>query len=83
VAGALVGGHLIAFVDPNMLRKLFGWFVLLMASVILAQETHPAIGAATAGLTMLAAGMSIACTRYAHCPLRGLVAHPQPAAASG
>ena len=70
VLGALIGGRLIAFVDPNTLRKLFGWFVLLMASVMLAEEVHPAVGAAAAGLTLIAAGMSIACTRYAHCPLR-------------
>ena len=72
VLGALIGGRLIAFVDPNTLRKLFGWFVLLMASVMLAEEVHPAVGAAAAGLTLLAAGMSFACTRYAHCPLRRL-----------
>jgi hypothetical protein len=72
VLGALIGGRLIAFVDPNTLRKLFGWFVLLMASVMLAEEVHPAVGAAAAGLTLIAAGMSIACTRYAHCPLRRL-----------
>ena len=72
VLGALIGGRLIAFVDANTLRKLFGWFVLLMASVMLAEEVHPAVGAAAAGLTLLAAGMSIACTRYPHCPLRRL-----------
>ena len=72
VLGALIGGRLIAFVDANTLRKLFGWFVLLMASVMLAEEVHPAVGAAAAGLTLIAAGMSIACTRYAHCPLRRL-----------
>ena len=72
VLGALIGGRLIAFVDPNTLRKLFGWFVLLMASVMLAEEVHPAVGATAAGLTLLAAGMSIACARYPHCPLRRL-----------
>ena len=39
--GALIGGRLIAFVDASTLRKLFGWFVLLMASVMLAEEVHP------------------------------------------
>ena len=51
VVGALIGGRLIAFVNPDTLRRMFGWFVLLMASVILAQEVHPAVGAAAAGLT--------------------------------
>ena len=81
VVGALIGGRLIVLVNPATLRQLFGWFVLLMASVILAQEVNPAVGAAAAGLTVIAAGMSIACTRYAHCPLRRLIAHAQPAAA--
>ena len=80
VLGALIGGRLIAFVDPNSLRKLFGWFVLLMASVMLAEEVHPAVGAAAAGLTLIAAGMSIACTRYAHCPLRRLLRRSQVSA---
>ncbi len=70
VLGALLGGRLVAFVDPATLRKLFGWFVLMMASVILAQEVHPAVGATAAGLTLVAAGTSLACSRYAHCPLR-------------
>ena len=71
VLGALIGGRLIAFVDANTLRKLFGWFVLLMASVMLAEEVHPAVGATAAGLTLLA-GVSFACSRYPHCPLRRL-----------
>ena len=48
VVGALIGGRLIAFVNPATLRRMFGWFVLLMASVILAQEVNPAVGAAAA-----------------------------------
>ena len=80
VAGALIGGRLIAFLNPGTLRQMFGWFVLLMASVILAQEVNPALGAATAGLTLVAAGMSLACNKYAHCPLRRLV-HRHSAAA--
>lgn len=73
VVGALAGGRLVAFIDPVALRKLFGWFVLLMASVMLAAEVSPVIGSATAGFTLIAAGMSIACTRYARCPLRRLL----------
>lgn len=82
VIGALIGGRLVAFLDAATLRTLFGWFVLLMASVILAHEVHPAVGAAAAGLTLIAAGMSVACTQYAHCPLRRLL-HPPPASAAG
>jgi len=73
IIGALIGGRLITFVNPTTLRQAFGWFVLLMASVILAREVDPAIGAAAGVLTLLAAGMSLACSRYAHCPMRRIL----------
>ena len=76
VVGALVGGRLVALVNPTALRRLFGWFVLLMASVILAEETTPAIGAAAAALTLLGAGLYLFCTRTTRCPVRRLLAHP-------
>jgi hypothetical protein len=72
VVGALIGARLTAMVDPDALRKTFGWFVLAMSSVILAQEIHPSVGIAAAALTAVAAAMTFACTRYAHCPLRRL-----------
>lgn len=78
VVGALVGGRLIAFVNPVTLRRMFGWFVLLMASLILAEEVHPAVGAVTAGLTVI----SLACTRYPQCPLHRLVPRPPASAAA-
>jgi uncharacterized membrane protein YfcA len=81
VMGALIGGRLTGMVDPNALRKLFGWFVLLMASVILARETIPAVGVAAAGLTVIAAGVYVTCRRTAHCPLRRLIAQARPIAA--
>lgn len=84
VVGALLGARLTAKVDPDALRKSFGWFVLAMSSVILAQEIHPGVGIAAAALTAVAAAMTFACTRFAHCPLRRLIAAPgsRPAAAS-
>ena len=54
VVGSLIGGRLTSMVDPDALRKVFGWFVLLMSSVILAQELHPAVGIAAAVLTLIA-----------------------------
>ncbi|WNG87568.1 sulfite exporter TauE/SafE family protein [Mycobacterium sp. ITM-2016-00317] len=72
VVGALVGARLTAKADPDALRKGFGWFVLAMASVILAQELHPGVGIAAAVLTAIAVIMTVACTRYTHCPLRRL-----------
>ncbi|CAN3131637.1 sulfite exporter TauE/SafE family protein [Mycobacterium sp. smrl_JER01] len=72
VIGALAGARLTARVNPDSLRKTFGWFVLAMSSVILAQEIHIGVGVAAAALTAVAAIMTLACTRYAHCPLRRL-----------
>ena len=69
VVGALLGGRLVTRIRANTLRTLFGWFVLVMASVILAQEVDPVVGA-VAGLTVIAAVMTLTCTRYAHCPLQ-------------
>jgi uncharacterized protein len=72
VVGAIVGGRLVPLVDPKALRKAFGWMVLAMASVMLYRETQPAIGAAAAGLTVLAAVISVSCARFGHCPLHRL-----------
>lgn len=49
VVGALVGGRLVSRVHPETLRKVFGWFVLVMGAVILVQEAPagwrlPALG---------------------------------------
>ncbi|WP_130011383.1 sulfite exporter TauE/SafE family protein [Serinicoccus sediminis] len=38
VVGALVGGRLVARVHPDRLRAAFGWFVLVMGVLVLAQE---------------------------------------------
>ncbi|MEO3756920.1 sulfite exporter TauE/SafE family protein [Mycobacterium sp. B14F4] len=70
LAGALVGARLTSRVNPDALRKAFGWFVLAMSSVILAQEVHPALGAAAAVATVVAGAVTFACSRYANCPLR-------------
>ncbi|MCF6391060.1 sulfite exporter TauE/SafE family protein [Mycobacterium sp. MBM] len=74
VVGALLGARLTAIINPDALRKTFGWFVLIMSSVILAQEIHPAVGMAAAALTATVAALTFACTRFAHCPLRRLTA---------
>ncbi|CAN5461858.1 sulfite exporter TauE/SafE family protein [soil metagenome] len=72
VVGALIGARLTAMVNPDSLRKAFGWFVLAMSSVILAQEIHLAVGATAAALTAVAGVLFISCTKYGHCPLRRL-----------
>jgi uncharacterized membrane protein YfcA len=55
VLGALVGARLTALVDPDSLRKAFGWFVLVMSSVILFEEVHPVAGIGMLAVTVVAA----------------------------
>lgn len=44
VLGSLLGTRLTAHVDPAAMRRAFGWFVLLMASLILGQNSTPQWG---------------------------------------
>lgn len=70
VVGALIGAQFAGKVNPETLRKGFGWFVLMMAALILGEEAHPALGFSGAGLTVLAGALTFACNHYAACPLR-------------
>lgn len=76
VLGSLIGSRLTSRVDPESLRRGFGWFVLVMAAVILAQEVHPVVGLVTAALTGLAALGRLSCRRFNWCPLRSLLGPP-------
>ncbi|MGV0739620.1 sulfite exporter TauE/SafE family protein [Mycobacterium syngnathidarum] len=76
VLGSLLGTRLAAHVDPDVVRRGFGWFVLVMASVILGQELHPVVGLTAAGLTGLAGLGSLSCARLGWCPLRWLFGPP-------
>ncbi|EHB53921.1 protein of unknown function DUF81 [Mycolicibacterium rhodesiae JS60] len=82
VVGALIGARVTAKVNPEALRKAFGWFVLAMSSVILAQEIHLAVGVGAAVLTLTAGAMYVACNRDGFCPLRRLVREHHVAAAA-
>ncbi|MGY4708253.1 sulfite exporter TauE/SafE family protein [Mycolicibacterium sp. CBM1] len=82
VLGALVGARFAARVDPDLLRKVFGWFVLVMASVIVGEEVHPVAGYVMAAVTAIAAAMTFACNHIPSCPLRRLTAHPVSAGAA-
>ncbi|WP_241385720.1 sulfite exporter TauE/SafE family protein [Rhodococcus sp. CH91] len=83
VVGSLIGGRLTSLVDPDTLRKSFGWFVLIMSSVILAQEIHPGVGIAAAALTVAAAGATYTCNRMEHCPLQRLGGRTHASLAAG
>jgi uncharacterized membrane protein YfcA len=87
-AAALVGGvlgtRLTALVNPDALRKAFGWFVLAMSSVILGQEIHPVVGVGAAAATALAAGVTFVCARrHEHCRLLRLAIRSRIAASPG
>jgi uncharacterized membrane protein YfcA len=82
LVGGLIGTRLTGLVNPAALGKAFGWFVLAMSSVILAEEVHPAVGIAAAGLIAMAAAMTLACGRYAHCPLRRIASRQGAATAA-
>ena len=69
VVGGLIGSRLTSLVRPELLRAGFGWFVLLMSSVILAQEAHLALGAVGAVVTLLAAAMYYGRNRNRDCRL--------------
>ncbi|WP_135456215.1 sulfite exporter TauE/SafE family protein [Mycobacterium sp. DL99] len=76
VLGSLLGTRLTTRVDPDAVRRAFGWFVLLMASLILGQEVHPVVGLTAAGLTVLAGLGNLTCARLGWCPLRWLFGSP-------
>ncbi|CDP89080.1 MULTISPECIES: sulfite exporter TauE/SafE family protein [Mycolicibacterium] len=76
VLGSLLGTRLTARVDPDAVRRAFGWFVLLMASVILGEELHPTVGLTAAGLTALAGLGNLSCARLGWCPMRWLFGPP-------
>lgn len=82
LAGGLIGARLSALVNPDTLRKAFGWFVLAMSSVIVGQEVHAAVGTVAAAATALAAGITLACTRYHRCLLRRIAGSRRVAAAA-
>jgi uncharacterized membrane protein YfcA len=60
IAGSLVGGRLAGRVQPEHLRRGFGWFVLVMAAFILVQEIPEPVWSAmpAAARVGLAAGVA-------------------------
>jgi uncharacterized membrane protein YfcA len=82
LVGGLIGARLTAMVNPDALRKAFGWFVLTMSSVILGEEIHPAVGITGAVLTLIAAALTFACARHGYCPSRIIGRRRAVAAAS-
>ncbi|APE17321.1 hypothetical protein BOH72_20755 [Mycobacterium sp. WY10] len=83
VAGALVGVRFADRINPEVLRRAFGWFVLVMASVVLGQQLNPIVGYVGVALTCLVPASAFACNHIAACPLRrALNRHTVTAAAT-
>ena len=51
VAGSLAGAHLTGRIDPTLLRRAFGWFIIAMAALILAGQTPTVVRHALADTT--------------------------------
>lgn len=76
VVGSVIGGRLIARVQPGTLRSAFGWFVLAMAALVLAREANIWLGLAVAIVAAVAGGMAFMCAHYPRCPLRRILVDP-------
>ncbi len=76
VVGSIIGGQLTSRVEPATLRKAFGWFVLAMAALVLAEEANIWLGLAVAIVAAIAGGMVFMCAHYARCPLRKILVDP-------
>lgn len=76
VAGSVIGGMLTSRIDAATLRKAFGWFVLAMAALVLAEEANIWLGLAVGIVAAIAGGMAFMCARYARCPLRKVLIDP-------
>ncbi len=76
VVGSIIGGRLTSRVEPATLRKAFGWFVLAMAALVLAEEANIWLGLAVGIVAAIAGGMAFMCSHYARCPLRKVLVDP-------
>jgi len=76
VVGSVIGGRLTSRVEPATLRKAFGWFVLAMAALVLAEEANIWLGLAVAIVAAIAGGTAFMCAHYERCPLRKVLVDP-------
>lgn len=76
VVGSVIGGLLTSKIDPATLRKAFGWFVLAMAALVLAEEANIWIGIAVGIVAAIAGGMAFMCSHWDRCPLRKVLVDP-------
>jgi uncharacterized membrane protein YfcA len=71
VVGSVVGGRLAGRIPEAALRKGFGWFVLVMGGVVLAQQAPPGVVLPVVEVLAAMALAAGACWRFvSSCPLR-------------
>lgn len=71
VVGSLIGGRLTSKIQPEQLRKAFGWFVLAMGAFVLVQETPGSVRVPVlVGLGVIAAALGTCSAFVPRCPLR-------------
>jgi uncharacterized membrane protein YfcA len=69
IAGSLLGGRLAGRIPETVLRRAFGWFVVVMGVFVLAQQlptnlrTNPIVWTTTGGLTIAASALLLARAR--------------------
>jgi hypothetical protein len=74
VVGAVIGGRLVARIPQDALRRGFGWFVLVMAVVLLVQQVPADARWLVGGLVAaLAAGAGGCAALWTGCPVRTLL----------
>lgn len=80
VAGSLIGARLVRFIQADSLRRGFGWFVLVMGMVVLAQEMPQALLLPAGLLVVLlaSAGGAVVMARRGRNDLAAVPAGPAP-----
>lgn len=82
VTGSLAGARLTGRIDPALLRRVFGWFVLAMAAFILTEQTPGPVGhvlvRTAAGPLLLAAVAAVALIAVAVALVRRAARRPRP-----
>lgn len=71
VVGSLVGGRLTGALAPDTLRRGFGWFVVVLGVLVLAQQVPAVLGVGPVPGALLAGGVGVGAVALALRPARG------------
>ena len=66
IVGSLAGGRLAGRIPADLLRKAFGWFVVVMGVFVLAQQLPADLGLGLAAVAALAAAGTVAVAVVRH-----------------